>query len=227
MIALLDRRPDAAGREALALFGSAPLAARAHVRIRWATCPMPAVAAFVPRAGRILDVGCGHGLFSAYLALDSAERQVHGVDIDATKIEVARAAARRSADAFTADVARPGELPTGPWDAVAIVDVLYLLDEDEQRSLVTACRSVLAPGGVLVVKEMGTAPQWKARWNLLQETLSVRVLRITAGTSLTFVPPATVAGWLRDLGLAVESRRLDHGRLHPHHVLIGRDAADG
>ncbi|HET9900096.1 MAG TPA: class I SAM-dependent methyltransferase [Actinomycetes bacterium] len=224
MIALLERRPDAPGREALALYDGAPLAARAHVQIRWATCPLPGVAALVPDQGRILDVGCGHGLFSAYLALDSAERDVHGVDIDAAKIALAREAARRSGDAFTADVAPSGQLPAGPWDVITIVDVLYLLDADGQRDLLTACRALLAPGGILVVKEMGTTPRWKARLTLLQETMSVRVLRITEGASLTFVPPETVAGWLRNLGLEVQSLRLDRGRLHPHHVLIATDA---
>jgi 2-polyprenyl-3-methyl-5-hydroxy-6-metoxy-1,4-benzoquinol methylase len=225
MIALLDRRLDVVGRQALALFDTAPLAARTHVRVRWATCPVPAVAALVPRAGPILEVGCGHGLFSAYLALDSAERQVHGVDIDGSKIVVARQAARHAGDAFTAEVAQAGQLPTGPWDAIVIVDVLYLLDADAQRALLTTCRALLAPGGTLVVKEMGTTPRWKARWNLFQETLSVRVLRITEGASLTFVPPQVMAGWLRDAGLEVESRRLDRGRLHPHHVLVGKDAS--
>jgi 2-polyprenyl-3-methyl-5-hydroxy-6-metoxy-1,4-benzoquinol methylase len=227
VIALLDRRPDAPGREALALYDGAPLAARVHVRIRWATCPLPAVAALVPRRGRILDVGCGHGLFSAYLALDSADRDVHGVDIDAAKIDVARGAARRSNDVFTADAAPSGQLPVGPWNAITIVDVLYLLDANAQRELLTTCRSLLAPDGVLVVKEMGSTPRWKARWTLLQETMSVRVLRITEGVSLTFVPPETIGSWLRDLGLEVRSERLDRGRLHPHHVLIGTNAAGG
>jgi hypothetical protein len=28
-------------------------------------------------------------------------------------------------------------------------------------------------------------------------------------------------GWLHDLGLATTTRRLDAGRLHPHHLLVG------
>ncbi len=124
---------------------------------------------------------------------------------------------------FTAEVTGPGRLPAGPWDAVVVVDVLYLLSGDEQRELLTACRALLAPGGVLVVKEMGVTPGWKARWNLVQETLSVRVLRITDGANLTFVAPEITAEWLRDLGLEVTARRLDRGRLHPHHVVVGTD----
>ena len=100
------------------------------------------------------------------------------------------------------------------------VDVLYLLPADEQRRLLTEAVAQLAPGGSVVVKEMGTRPRWKVRWNTLQETLSVKVLRITEGSSFDFVDPRTMAGWLVDLGLRVRVRRLDAGRVHPHHLLV-------
>jgi hypothetical protein len=77
-----------------------------------------------------------------------------------------------------------------------------------------------------VVKEMSTSPRWKARWNRLQEVLSVRVLRITAGGTMVFVDPAVMAGWLREDGLDVEVRRLDAGRLHPHVMLVGARPGD-
>jgi 2-polyprenyl-3-methyl-5-hydroxy-6-metoxy-1,4-benzoquinol methylase len=219
-------RPDAAGRQALALFRDAPLGARAHVWIRWATCPFPTVAGWVPAAGRMLEVGCGHGLFAAYLALQSPRREVAGVDVDAGKIAVARQAATRARAVgarFDAIVTPSGQLPDGPWDAIIIVDVLYLLETTAQRALLGTCRSYLAPSGLLIVKEMGNTPRWKARWNRAQETVSVRVLRITEGSGLTFVNPTTMATWLRELGLSVESHRLDRGRIHPHHILLGRD----
>ena len=70
---MAERRtaPDGLGRRLLSLYRSAPLADRVHVRVRWATCPFRAVAAELPRAGSVLEVGCGHGLLSNYLALAS------------------------------------------------------------------------------------------------------------------------------------------------------------
>ena len=217
----LDRRPDAAGRAALALYRRAPVGVRMHVAIRWWSAPFRDVVTVLPRTGRILEIGCGHGLFSAYAALDAPERTVVGVDIDADKIGHARAAAR-AVDHLDFQLAPSGAVPEGPWDAAVFVDVLYLLPASEQRRLITEAVGQLAPGGRIVIKEMGTTPAWKALWNTAQETLSVKVLRITEGTAFDFVPPATTATWLTDLGLAVSRRRLDRGRVHPHHLLVGQ-----
>lgn len=221
MTHVLDRRPDAAGRGALALYRRSPAGVRAHVTVRWWTAPFARITEALPQRGRILEVGCGHGLFSAYAALDAPGRELVGVDIDAEKIRHAQAAAD-GVERLTFSLAPSGAVPDGPWDAVVFVDVLYLLPAPAQRELLTDAVARLAPGGSIVVKEMGVEPAWKVRWNTIQETLSVKVLRITAGTSFDFVPPAVMGGWLEELGLEVELTRLDRGRAHPHHLLVAR-----
>jgi hypothetical protein len=75
---------------------------------------------------------------------------------------------------------------------------------------------------VVVVKEMAPAPRWKAAWNSAQETLAVRILGITAGESLTFLPPSDLARALEAEGLAVRQRPVHRGYPHPHHLLVGR-----
>jgi SAM-dependent methyltransferase len=219
------RRPDAAGRRALALYRSAPTADRVHVHIRWWSAPFRALVRTLPRTGRTLEIGCGHGLFSAYAALDGPDRRVVGVDIDADKVAVG-AAATAALPNVEIRHAPDGEVPEGPWDTIAVVDVLYLLPPAAQHALLTAAAAQLAPGGRLVVKEMSADPRWKVRWNTFQETLSVRVLRITEGSrAFTFLDPAVTTATLESAGLTVTATRLDRGRLHPHHVLVGRAAA--
>jgi 2-polyprenyl-3-methyl-5-hydroxy-6-metoxy-1,4-benzoquinol methylase len=221
----VSRWPDRAARAAIAAYRGAPPGDRLHVLVRWLSCPFPPVVDVLPRTGRILEVGCGHGLFSTYVAQRVPGVEVHGVDIDADKIAVATRSTASGRLSFA--VAESGVLPAGPWDAVVLVDVLYLLDEAGQRALLESCAAVLAPGGVLVVKDMSTRPRWKAWVNRAQETLSVRVLRITAGSAhFAFVEPDQRARWLQAAGLLdVRSRRLDRGRAHPHHLLVGRAAA--
>ena len=223
----MSRWPDRAARAALAAYRDAPRGDRLHVLIRWLSCPFPPVVDVLPNTGRILEVGCGHGLFSTYAAERLPGVQVHGVDIDADKVAVAARSAAGSDGRLTFAVAESGVLPAGPWDAVVLVDVLYLLDESGQRALLQSCAGLLAPGGALVVKDMSTRPRWKAWANRAQETVSVRVLRITAGSAhFAFVDPDERARWLQAAGLVdVRSRRLDRGRVHPHHLLVGQAPA--
>lgn len=197
-------------------------AVRLHTAVRWRSCPFEAVAAAVPPTGRILEVGCGHGLFSAFLALTEPGRVVHGIDVDGAKLAVARRAAGRSGCRLTFGPADATAFPPGPWDAVVIIDVLYLLDPRRQEALLRTAAEALAPGGTLAVKEMAESPAWKFAWMRLQEHVAVRVLRITAGDTLSFVPPRETAGWLAQAGLAVETQALDRGYPHPHHLLVGR-----
>ncbi len=191
---------------------------RFHVAMRWRSCPFPEVEAAVPRAGRILDVGCGHGVFSLYLAATSPERAVVGVDVDAAKV----VSARQAADAAGLPVTFAGSAPEGPWDAITIVDVLYLLGEAPALALLRELAAQLAPGGVLVVKEIDVRPRWKyqlARW---QEIVATRVTRITEGEGVAFVPPAVIDRTLTEAGLFVTRRSLARHSLYPHLLLSAR-----
>lgn len=220
----MSRWPDATARAALRAYRGAQPGDRLHVLVRWFSCPFPPIVEVLPSDGRVLEVGCGHGLFSSYLARRSARLHVLGVDIDTDKIAVATAAEPVDGGRLRFAVGDSGTVPEGLWDAVVLVDVLYLLDAAGQRKLLESCAAALAPGGLLVVKDMDTRPRWKARWNAAQEALAVRVLGITAGSSeFSFVDPDERARWLVEAGLRdVRARRLDRGRIHPHHLLVGQ-----
>lgn len=211
-----------------ALYANLPARVRAHIALRWRTCPFPSIAARVPERGRILDYGSGHGVFSHWLAQLGPARDVVGVDVAAEKLLAADAAAReaerRGEPHASFRRVSPGEIPPGPWDAILFVDVLYLLDYADQEELLRGAARALAPGGVILVKEVGNRPRVKALWNRVQETMAVRVLGITAGRRLRFLPPERHAGWLEAEGLTVACERLDRGYAHPHHLLSARRA---
>jgi 2-polyprenyl-3-methyl-5-hydroxy-6-metoxy-1,4-benzoquinol methylase len=221
----LTRVPADLGARVLALFDHAPKRDRLHVRGRFRTCPVAVIDEAVPRAGRVLEVGCGHGLVSAYLALSSSEREVKGIDIDARKIAIA-SHAQSHADHQTAHLSfehmSPGELPAGRWDAIVIVDVLYLLGRPAEQALLRACTDQLTDGGVLVIKETDVVPRWKHWFAKAQEVVSTKILRITAGSSLSFTPVAELAGHLRDAGLDVTTRPVDKGYWYPHALVVAR-----
>ena len=215
-----------AARRAIQLFDEAPRGDRFHVRMRWWTCPFPAIERHVPVAGRVLEVGCGHGLLSLYLALSAPGRHVLGVDIDAHKIALAeRASARLDAGEASIEFAVPGEgeFAPGSFDAIVIADVLYLLGGEARRVLLDSCIKALEPEGVLVVKETDRYPRWKAALTLARERVSTVVLKITAGDEVEFAAPAEFVAQLEGAGLDVVACRVDRGYVHPHHLIVARN----
>jgi 2-polyprenyl-3-methyl-5-hydroxy-6-metoxy-1,4-benzoquinol methylase len=191
--------------------------------MRARSCPFAELEARVPRAGRILDIGCGHGLGSLVLGLASSGRQVLGVDVDADKIPFATAAATA---AGTGNVdfraVAPAWRPGGAVDAVVLVDVLYLLGAAAARTLLADLATAVAPGGSLLVKEIDVRPRWKYQLARLQELVATRVTRITEGVDVDFLAPDDIAAVLAAAGLDVEHVPLHRGRPHPHHLVVGR-----
>lgn len=98
--------------------------------------------------GRLLDVGCGTGLFLEV----AAERgyDVHGLDVS----EYARASAARDGKALLADCISVGTLETADF-APASFDVVTMFDFFEHvyhpTEFVEHLARVLAPGGVAVI----------------------------------------------------------------------------
>jgi 2-polyprenyl-3-methyl-5-hydroxy-6-metoxy-1,4-benzoquinol methylase len=215
-------KAEDAFREVMALHRDSPPKARGQMTVRFRTCPFERIEQRVPRAGKILDLGCGHGLFSTYLALCSKERTVVGVDIDDAKIAIARraTAALEPRLSFRNDIA--AALAEDRYAAIVIVDVLYLLPAEAQQDLLKRATAAVQPGGSLLVKEMAARPRWKFAWNRMQETAAVRLLKITRGAGLHFVTADAYRRWMIESGLTVFDHPLHRGYLHPHHLLEGK-----
>ena len=216
---------DPVGRRVQAAYAGASRGERLHVTGRLRSCPVAAVAEATPATGRILDFGCGHGVVSLYLALTAPTRHITGVDVDGEKVNDARAAAEAADVAVAFEEVEADYRPSGAWDAIVIVDVLYLLGESAALEVIDAAADALVDGGVLVIKEIDVQPRWKYWLASGQELLATKVLRITEGSRVDFVAPGAIDARLRDRGLIVEHRPCHRGRLHPHHLIIARKAA--
>lgn len=152
-------------------YGDAPRATRLFLRIRLLLSDMERIEREVPPSGVILELGCGHGLFSNLMALRSPGRRVIGIDLSPEKVRHARASigGRANIEFRDGDMLAL-ELPG--CDAIAIVDVTYLLPREEQLRLLKECRRRLKPGGVLVWKAQERRPRWKFAVTWLQEALA-------------------------------------------------------
>ena len=212
-----------------------PRSVRWHMAGRARSFPLDALCAEVPEVGRVLEIGCGHALVAATLALQSAKREVVGYDIDDDKIRWAEQVAQAvtaaggqlavSVGGGGPDVGSGAPVPAGPWDAVVIADVLYLLAPADQEAILHAAAAELAPGGVLVLKELDDRPALKVAFARAEEVLATRVLRITAGSHLHW---RSADGWAEVLdgaGLSTTVRRVHRRYPYPHALIVGRRPA--
>jgi 2-polyprenyl-3-methyl-5-hydroxy-6-metoxy-1,4-benzoquinol methylase len=120
---------------------------------------------YLPAGGRVLDVGCGFGLFSLYFASASPRLTLYGIDRNARRIAQARMAAGRLGlanvhyEVGDATSFRAGER----FDAVYMLDIVHHIPEETVPALLEELARTLRPGGRLIVKDVERSPAWK-RW---------------------------------------------------------------
>jgi len=192
------------------------------VRARLLLAPLAEILGRLPSGGRILDVGCGHGLFANALALGSPTRVVVGVDPAPAKIVVAIASAEGLPNVrFVRGTVE--DLDERDFDAIVILDVLYLLRVERKLAVLRACRERLATGGVLVLKTNDTRPRWKYRVAYLQERLMTG-LGLTRGQGLYFLSREQKAAPLELAGFQPNTVFLRSRLPYPHVLFLARPA---
>jgi len=174
---------------------------------------------FFPKKGKMVDLGCGNGLFSNILKLGSSARRITGFDLDKKKIRIARGT-QKARSYLDFQVGNITEMNYPHADVFTLIDVLYLIPFDKQEIILKKCHSVLDKGGILIIKEMDTKPAWKYCWNLIQETVAVKMVGLTLGEKFYFRSQEEFLKILNDVGFKVNPVRLDKGYCYPHIIFV-------
>jgi len=113
---------------------------------------------------RVLDLGCGFGLFSNYLASHDTTREIHGIDLNTKRIEQAKTVANlldiRNTH-FMVGNAEDYTFDHAPFDVVIMLDILHHLDRESAEELLEAAFKHLKPDGIIIIKDVNVTPFWK------------------------------------------------------------------
>jgi 2-polyprenyl-3-methyl-5-hydroxy-6-metoxy-1,4-benzoquinol methylase len=110
----------------------------------------------VPRNGFILDLGCGYGVATHWLAQFTDERTFLGMDYDENKIRVAQRTATESPRIkFGVGDILNCEYP--PCDAILLLDVLHYWTPEKQQAILNKARQALRHGGRLILRDAARA----------------------------------------------------------------------
>jgi 2-polyprenyl-3-methyl-5-hydroxy-6-metoxy-1,4-benzoquinol methylase len=199
-----------------------PLVPRAYATIRFSIMRPKLLAVLdllLPHEGRILDVGCGFGLFAGYFGQTQRGRTIVGIDPDGKRVDQARSVARalgHTHHEFYVGTAEAG-LPEGLFDAVYVLDVMHHLAKDEQVSVLNSFAKRLRPGGVLIMKDVTTEPYGQL---LFTEVLDRAMIGMKA--PLHYRHHSEWQEILSDMGLATRVVRVPDILPYPHVVLTAR-----
>ncbi|HYE53144.1 MAG TPA: class I SAM-dependent methyltransferase [Azospirillaceae bacterium] len=196
---------------------------RRFARARGYICPLDPVLEPVPPGATHLDIGCGRGLLIA-AAMTARGTRSAGVEVSAAAIGRATALLGRVAGALgTAPpdlrvAATAAEWPAGPFQAVTLVDVLHHVPPPVQEEFLRAAAARVAPGGVLVFKDMAMRPAWKRMMNTLHDLASAREL-------VNYVPLERVVAVLGAAGLDLAETRRYGVLWYAHELAVFRRRA--
>jgi 2-polyprenyl-3-methyl-5-hydroxy-6-metoxy-1,4-benzoquinol methylase len=107
---------------------------------------------YLPKEGRITDIGCGYGFLCYMLSFLSEKRLITGIDYDREKIDVANhCPSKNDRMTFIHGDAAAMDLPRSK--AFVIADMLHYLPENEQEKLLLRCLEKLEDGGLIMIRD--------------------------------------------------------------------------
>lgn len=216
----LFEAPEVFGREAVANIADAlPFVERAYARIRFSilrTKLLSVMDLLLTDQGKILDVGCGFGLFAAYFGQMHPRRAITGVDPNGRRIEMATRVAAKlglKKHRFLEGDVRTVDLE-GPFDAAYVLDVMHHIPEKDQIPVLERMRDLLRPNGMLLIKDITTEPRFGLKFTEYLDRLMVGM-----SDELTYRHHKEWGRVLTDLGFRVRIVRVPDILPYPHVVI--------
>ena len=142
-------------------------------------CPFHELLPLVPVHSRVLDVGCGSGLWAGLLAATNHAAYVHGFDASQKAIDVAlrmqsRLPKEQQERLFFEYRSVTDGLPDEQFDVVTMIDVLHHIPPKHQEKAVLDVWSRVRQGGIFLYKDMASKPFWCGLMNRLHDLASAK-----------------------------------------------------
>jgi SAM-dependent methyltransferase len=183
---------------------------------------------------RILDLGCGQGLLTAWLraaqysytrgdwpqSWPPAPESIStcGIELMAQDVKRAQAALGAQVDIQHGDIRT---VAFGNADAVVILDVLHYLSSSSQHDVLRRVRETLPPGGLLLLRVGDANGGLRFRYTLLTD----RVVMLMRGHGRVRLHCRSVSQWhvlLRECGFDSAVLPMSHGTPFANVLLIAR-----
>ncbi len=161
-----------------------------------------AVLQYLEPGQTLLDVGCAEGYLLALAAETIGDLVLIGFDHDERRLDIARKALGDLDLRVYAGDARDTDLQGVSASVITVLDVLHYQTESEQDAILARLAGVLAPGGVLLVRDGRSDGGWRSTVTAMSERIAMALGR-HKGDGVYFRPQDEMRAALEALGLDV------------------------
>ncbi len=200
--------------ELIQLYRRVSFSQKLHAIIRINRFPFAQIDSLVPKSGKILDLGCGHGFLAVYLGASSFRRSVVGTDISKSKIDIAKKIQSPKNIEFLHDFTNSAIKKKDYYDCVLAISVLYLMSEGMQKEILKKIAVSLKKGGRLILVEPNAEHAIGIMGEKIREFIMVNILRATKGESIVYHKESW---WRKELGRSfsrIETSNFRESNLH-------------
>ncbi len=179
--------------------------------IRMVLVPFEKIEKVIPKEGKILDLGCGNGLFSHFMYLTSKKRSIIGVDIDENRVHTAQLTVNgmKSIEFFHGDV---NNIKLYDAQIITLIDLLHHLAYKDQENLLERIYKKIENQGIVIIKDLNRRPRWKYMLHYVHDTVSYK------GGKLYFRSSDEMVRLLKRIGFRVQEFNIDQWNIYPHIV---------
>ncbi len=179
-------------------------------------CPFGEIIAQVPDGAELLDIGCGSGLFVGLLAHHRDIKLATGFDASAQAISLAKRMQKAHAkhDRMSFEHRSVGTpWPDQAFDVISIIDLFHHLAPDDQAATFKNAVDHLKPGGVLIFKDVGRTPAWRAFFSRLHDL-------VVAQERINIPSDHDVKGWGNANNMTLQARSTHNMLWYGHELWV-------
>lgn len=203
-----------------------PIQERIFILLRYISSPFFVIERLIPNDARILDVGCGHGLFELILKNGLNNRSIVGIDLDKQKIILAKKLNKNVREVMFYRGSIFQIRKKTKFDCIVMLDVDYLLKNEEKIQIFKKIKKLLNKKGIFILKTVINDKSLGYYLGYLQELVTVFLFKktFTKEKGFNFLSILEYKEIFKNSGFKIKKEsKLKTIFYHPHYLFIVRE----